>query len=175
MGAWLKKFSEVVRKRGSQIAVAVLGQTFYRIFNYFVDFVFCPALILWLGMFYGSAIYVLSTLAIDLGSMVLYDNLKRDILGLELGKELRGWFGERVLRSRAKISDLSLPARLLVTLGLTAMMGPFQIVVFMRQANEYREKMSAEEHIIFWLSFVVGNLYWVLVVGGVIQLGKFLF
>lgn len=167
-------FKKLARAK-KRLVIALAGQTAYRVFNYFVDFVFCPALILWLGIIWGSATYMAFTLVLDLASIIFYNRVKVDVLGLELGKELRGWMGERLLRSRGKISDLPLGAKLFLVFALTLMMSPFQVVVFMRQANEYREKMSSEEYLIFWASYVGGNLYWVLLVSGTVELGKFFF
>lgn len=174
MAATLKKWTAVIRARKEQMVLAVVGQSLYRIFNYFVDFVFCPALILWLGIIWGGGVYMVSTLILDLVSVVLYDRVGKDLLGLELGKELRGWIGEKILRSQRKISELSLWGKVFVVLGLSLILNPFQVVVFMRQTHEYRQKMNSADYFIFWTSYLGGNLYWVLLVGGVVGLWKFL-
>lgn len=172
MAATIKQWVAAIRNHQGRLALAITGQLLYNAFNAVVDFMLCPALVLWLGLINGGLAYLAIALVIDLTTMIAYDRIKKDFLGLELVKELRGFIGRKLLRSQQKIAELPMAAKMAIVLLISWRLNPFQVVVFMRHANEYRSGMTREEHWIFWVSYVWGNLLWILLMGGIVEIGK---
>lgn len=168
----ISRYAHLLRTHKDRLALAAIGQTLYQAFNMSFDYLLAPGLILWLGIVWGGLAYMLIGLPVDFLSIRLYDKTKRDILGFELVKEVGGFLGKTLVRQQQALTDMSLLAKVGLAVLLSIKLNPFQVVILLRQANEYRDSLNATDQTLFWTSYVSGNLYWVLLMGGAIEVGR---
>ncbi|MEP7336556.1 MAG: hypothetical protein ABI977_02235 [Acidobacteriota bacterium] len=158
------------RQRFWQFGQWSVGLYLYNTFNRFYDLVLYTAVIAKWGVVKGGAVMMVLSFFLDLGTMRLYDHFKRDLFGIEELKRLReaeatNWTG-KVLRWALRQNDV------VVFFVLTLMTNQFVVTAWLRRGAGEFNGMKRRDWTIFLCSFVLGNLYWIAVLSGVIHLVK---
>ena len=169
MGTMFSKWTTAIRAHGRRFIIIVAGQGIFQTVTWGIDFIFLPAFILWFGILWGSIIYMAVSLIVDWISIVAYNRIKDDVLGLELIKKWVGFLVQRFLKTPRKISEIPFWMKIFFGQILSVWFSSFEIVVVMRPAHYYSQKMSREDKIIFWTSFIGGSLYWIVLWGATIE------
>ena len=151
------------RERAAILGIGLLGNSL--IANGF-DYLLYPWVIWQLGPLHGAAVMTLLSFLICWATLLFYDWAKKDWLGIETIKELKGYAGDsrfaRLLRWAVQKGD----AALLVILSVWT--DPFVTVAYLRQGAHQYNGMSARDWRIFMLSLAIGNGYWsVLLITGI--------
>lgn len=140
-------------KKVSTIAV---GRTLRGIFNYFVDYVVYPFVLLKFGFLKGLIIMVLITSVENLATLILYFRMKIDWLGYEYVNHLKQWADtktgiKKIIGSALRKSDL------VVFFLLSTLRDSFETTAYF-QHKDNTDKIRTG--FIFTTSLIVGNLYW---------------
>lgn len=150
-----------------------VGLYLYNTFNRFYDLVLYTAVIAKWGALKGGAMMMALSLVVDLVTLRLYDRFKRDVFGIEGLKRVRDsdaitWTG-KVLRWALRQNDL------VVFVVLTLMTNQFVVTAWLRHGAGEFNGLQRRDWLIFLTSVALGNLYWIAVISGAIQLFKTLF
>lgn len=150
-----------------------LGLYLYNSFNRFYDVVLYTAVIAKWGALKGGAVMMALSFVLDLVTLRLYDRFKRDVFGIEELKRVREseattWTG-KTLRWALRQNDF------VVFVVLTLMTNQFVVTAWLRHGAGEFNGMQRRDWMIFLSSVVLGNLYWIAVISGAIQLFRTLF
>lgn len=139
-----------------------IGHTVNFLIVYGFEYVLYPFTIWHLGPLKGGAVMALSSLVICLVTLWFYDWSKRDWLGIESIKGLKKTNNANTCRQiLAFILRLGeIPA----FLALSIYTDPFITTAYMREGAF--NGMSRRDWIIFWASWIIGNLGWILIISG---------
>lgn len=125
---------------------------------YAFNYALYPFVIWKCGLTGGGAIMAFLSLLICLLTLWFYDWSKRDWLGIEAVKSLREYQGESRFRKwTATILQRGDWAALIL---LSLKFDPFIATIYLRQS--YFDGMSKRDWKNFFLSWIIGNLYWAL-------------
>lgn len=142
-----------LRKRAGEL---LLGHTINTVWDYGFDYLLYPAVIWYSGPVWGSIIMAFASLAICLALLRLYDWSKRDWLGIEAIKSLKGYSGaSRSGRVMAWLLRQSDPVACVL---LSIKFDPFIVTTYMRQGAF--TGMARRDWYIFFLSWLIGNVWW---------------
>lgn len=126
------------------------------------DYALYPFVIWKCGLLKGGAIMALLSLAICYATLIIYNAARKDWFGIELAKELREYAGKRkVFRAMSWILNRG---QLASFLFLSLKFDPFTTVAYMRQGANKFPAMDCTSWKIFFASWLVGNLSWIVVV-----------
>lgn len=140
----------------------LVGIAFEEVVANFFDYALYPFVIWKCGLLKGGAIMALLSLAVCYVMLVLYNFIKKDWFGIELAKELREYQGQsRVF----KVMSWALRrGQLVAFLFLSLKFDPFTTTAYLRPgANKFLE-MDRKSWQIFFASWLVANLSWIIVV-----------
>ena len=126
------------------------------------EFVLYPFVIYKLGLVYGGIVMSLLSFVVCLLTLWFYDWSRRDWLGIEAVKRLREYQGE----SRFKKWTATILRRgdWVALILLSLKFDPFIARIYLRQSSF--DGMSKRDWKNFFLSWIIGNLYWALVCFG---------
>ncbi|MBL8189971.1 MAG: hypothetical protein JNK38_18295 [Acidobacteria bacterium] len=158
------------RRRLRQLGQWGVGLYLYNTFNRFYDVVLYTAVIAKWGTLKGGVMMMALSLVVDWVTLRLYDRFKRDVFGIEGLKRVRDsdattWIG-KVLRWALRQNDL------VTFVVLTLMTNQFVVTAWLRHGADEFNGLQRRDWVIFLSSVVLGNLYWIAVVSGAIQLFK---
>jgi len=146
-------------KRGKELAVGFL--TWQAADNAF-DYLLYPAVILWIGPFYGGFMMAILSLFFCLALMRLYDRLGRDWLGIELLKEIRLYDGPT--KWKRLLGWILRRGNLLAFVVLSVKYDPFITTAYLRQGAF--NGMERRDWAVFLGSWIIGNVTWTFLVFG---------
>jgi len=126
------------------------------------DYALYPFVIWECGLLKGGAIMALLSLIVCYATLVIYNLTKKDWFGIELVKELREYKGER--RVFRAMSWMLNKGQLVSFLFLSLKFDPFTTAVYMRQGANKFSAMDCRSWQIFFASWFIGNLSWIVVV-----------
>jgi hypothetical protein len=140
----------------------------YSAFNKIYDYVIYTAVIAKFGIILGGTIMMVASFFLDLITLRLYHQKKSDIFGLEAIKALRDAepksFGERLTKWGLQKS------RGILFLVLSLISNPFVVTAYPGQRTEQFDGMHGRDWVIFLSSFLLGQLFWILAITGIIKL-----
>ncbi len=154
----------------SKIKLWVTGIGLYYTLTWLYDYVMVSFLLIYFGFLRGSIIVFISSILVDLVTIRLYDYWKKDWLALETIKDLENknnFIGKIFKWVHGKGSVLTI-----VILSLTS--NAFVVTAYMRKGSYEYNGMGKRDWIVFLTSSVLINLYWIFVVGGGIELFRYL-
>lgn len=140
--------------------------------NYGFDFLLYPFVIYLLGAIRGGAVMIALALLLNYSLVLFYSRTESDWLGLEwlrLQKdtEAQNFLG-RVLRFALKRGDW-------LAFLLLSRQDPFKAFVFKRGRVSLENGFSRKDWQVFITANLIGNLFWILVVSGSIEVVKRIF
>ncbi|MDO8569379.1 MAG: hypothetical protein Q7R89_01175 [bacterium] len=127
------------------------------------DLALYPAVIWYLGLFYGAGIMWFLSLVVCYLTLLFYDWCKIDWLGIESIKEVREGREEKGLFHRLMSWVLN-RGDLAVFLFVSVKWDPFICVVYMRRGAHEYNGMTRRDWQIFAASVVLSNAWWTMVV-----------
>lgn len=144
------------RRRFSELTVGHLVNKF--VFDWPFNYVLYPWVIYKFGILDGGGIMACLSLLLCLCTIWFYDWSKRDWLGIEMVKDLKGYAGDNRFGKIASwfLRRGDLPA----FFYLTIQHDPFITMVYLRR--EAFGGMSRRDWTIFMASLLIGNGYWTL-------------
>ena len=146
---WRSRFTELVT-----------GITAFKLLNYLFDYALYPFVIYKLGIISGGLVMTVLAGTINILCLKFYDWSKRDWLGIEAIKGVKGYEGEsRLLEFMSGILKKSDPAAFLF---LSIKEDPFITMIYLRHGSHQYNGMSARDWRIFLGSVAIGNIYWTL-------------
>jgi hypothetical protein len=149
-------------KIGGRAIFLLVGVTFEEVIANAFDYALYPFVIWKYGLLKGGAIMALLSLAICYAMLVLYNLTKKDWFGIELAKELREYEGKR--KVFMAMSWMLKKGQFASFLFLSLKFDPFTTVAYMRQGANKFPVMDCRDWNIFFASWFVGNLSWILAV-----------
>ena len=150
-------FNKILSYRGRATELAV-GHTANQLMSMAFDWALYPFVIYKCGLVWGGLVMMVLSLIVCLATIWFYDWSKRDWLGIEAIKELKGYEGTAgVGRITAWFLRKSEPVAFLF---LSVMSDPFITTAYFRR--EKFNGMILRDWKIFSGSFIIGNGYWIL-------------
>lgn len=146
----------VVRSKREKAGDLVIGHLGNLLLSETFDYLLYPFVIFKLGLLAGSLVMSSLSLVTCLLMLRFYDWSKRDWLGIEAVKGLKHYDGENWFRQR--LSRLLIKSEPLACLVLAIKFDPFITTAYFRHGSF--NGMTKRDWKIFWISWVIGNLYW---------------
>jgi hypothetical protein len=137
-----------------------IGYTLTSILDNFFDYVVYTAVIIYCGPFRGGLVMIVISAIVSLIYIKGYDVIKKDWMGIEAIKEIR----EEVIAENKWIAWLVLKGRWAEFLFVSCKWDPFITTAYMRAGVSQYNGMSRQDWKVFWLSLIVSNLWWILVI-----------
>ena len=136
------------------------GITAFKLLSYPFDYLLYPLVIYKLGIINGGLVMTLLAGAANILCLKFYDWSKRDWLGIETIKGMKGYEGEsRLVKFMSGILKKSDPAAFLF---LSIKEDPFITMIYLRHGSHQYNGMSRRDWRIFLGSVAIGNIYWTL-------------
>lgn len=144
-------------KRVAELSVGIItNKAIDSTFNYLLY----PFVIYHFGIIKGGIVMTFLSFLICLGTIKFYDWSKRDWLGIEAIKELKGYEGKHKLgRLTSWFLKRSDPAAFLF---LSVWYDPFIVTAYLRHGANRFNGMNSRDWRIFMGSLILGNAYWTL-------------
>jgi hypothetical protein len=137
-----------------------MGHAANQVIVYGFDYGLYPLVIYWLGLGWGFVVMSLLSLLVSWLTMKFYDWSQRDWLGIETIKSLKEYDGpNRLGRVVGWIMRQSDPLACII---LSLRFDPFIVTVYLRRGRF--GGMTRRDWRIFLLSWVIGNVWWSIVV-----------
>lgn len=145
--------------RVAELAVGLMAN---KLMVWAFDFFLYPFVIYRFGIIKGGIVMTFLSFLICLGTIKFYDWSKRDWLGIEAIKDLKGYEGEHQLgRFTSWILKRSDPVAFLF---LSTWYDPFIVTAYLRHGANKFNGMNSRDWKIFMGSLIFGNAYWTLAV-----------
>jgi hypothetical protein len=149
----------VLNKMGlqkSRVAELAVGLSANQVIVWAFDYFIYPVVIYKFGILKGGIVMTLVSFVACLLSLWFYDWLKRDWLGIEAIKNLKGYGGaKKVGRFTAWVMKKSDPV---VFLFLSINFDPFITTIYMRHGKY--NGMTRRDWLLFTGSLILSNAYW---------------
>ncbi|MGB3921968.1 MAG: hypothetical protein WBL19_01630 [Minisyncoccia bacterium] len=152
-----------------KVGIIAVSFTVVEALNFAFDFITYPLAIGYLGATKGGAIMTVLALGLNYGLVVFYNKTNRD------------WFGFEWLRLQKQEEAKSGPGRILrhiLHFGhwpayvFLSWQDPFKAFVFVRGRKAVGEKFNKADWAWFFGTNLLGNLIWIVIVSGAIELIK---
>lgn len=143
----------------------------YYIFSWAYDYVIVSFFLLYLGFLRGMIVVVILSMIVDYATMKFYDWFKKDWLALESIKKLedkKDVIGKLFRFVRGKGVVLTI-----IILSLTS--NAFIVTAYVRKGINLYNGLSRRDWIVFFTSSILTNIYWIFVIGGGIELFKYIY
>lgn len=144
----------------NRLAELVTGITAFKLLSYPFDYLLYPLVIYKLGIIKGGLVMTLLAGAANILCLKFHDRSKRDWLGIETIKGMKGYEGEsRTLRCMSYLLKKGdIPALLFLSIKEDA----FVTMIYLRHGSHQYNGMSCRDWRIFLGSVAIGNTYWTL-------------
>lgn len=143
-----------------RVAELTAGITVFKLSNNAFDYALYPFVIYKLGIIKGGLIMTFLAAVINILCLKFYDWSKRDWLGIEVLKGMKGYEGgNRLVRFMSGILKKSDPAAFFF---LSIKEDAFITMIYLRRGSHQYNGMSARDWRIFLASLSVANIYWTL-------------
>jgi hypothetical protein len=142
-----------------QVQALTLGHTANAGLSFLFDYVLYALALSVLGPWYGGALMIVLSLALDLALIRLYDTLKTDWLGIEALKRIKDNKFESRLKEwlRRMLARSDLAALLLLPLKFS----PFIVMIYLRKGAGQYNGMGMKDWAVFLGATIIGNVYWI--------------
>jgi hypothetical protein len=142
----------------SRLVELSLGLTVNQIIVWAFNFFLYPFIIYKFGILHGGVLMTFFSFLACLGTLKFYDWSKRDWLGIEMIKEVRGYNGDKGI---GRITSLILQkSETAIFLFLSIKFDAFITTAYLRRGKF--NGMGKREWAIFMGSLLLGNAYWTL-------------
>jgi hypothetical protein len=158
----LKRVLVAISANKQRLAILGVGVLANQVFVYSFNYGIYPLVIYHYGPFKGYFIMVALSAIVCYLTILFYDWLKKDFLGIETIKEIKEYEGQH--RTARFISSILKKSDLLAFLFLSIKYDPFITVVYMRKGAHKYDGLTKREWKIFTASLLVGDIYWTIVV-----------
>lgn len=153
----------------SRIRLWLTGIGAYYILSWLYDYVVISFCLIYFGLWWGTAITLILSVFLDLGTLMFYDWYKKDWLAIETLKDISSQKG--IL---ARIFRFSRDKGTVITVGVLSLVGnAFLVTAYMRKEAHSYNGLAMRDWAIFLSSSLITNLYWVFLIGGGIEALKF--
>jgi len=143
-----------------RVADMAAGITAFNLFNYAFDYALYPFIIYKIGIIKGGLLMTAVAAVINILCLKFYDWSKRDWLGIETLKGMKGYEGaNRLVRFMSGMLKKSDPAAFLF---LSVKEDAFITMVYLRHGSHQYNGMSVRDWRIFISSVAISNIYWTL-------------
>lgn len=144
----------------NRITVMATGITAFSLLNYLFDYGLYPFVIYKLGIIKGGLVMTVLAATANIICLKFYDWSKRDWLGIETIKGVKGYEGGnhllRFMSGLLKKGDV--PALLFLSVKEDA----FVTMIYLRHGSHQYNGMSVRDWRIFLTSLSIANVYWTL-------------
>ena len=149
------------------------GTSLYSLFCWLYDyFVYSIAIWYW-GILWGGLLMAVISVIVDLVTLKFYDWSQEDWFAIEYLKSMKIYRGKNILKRFLGYVLLKTPTVFQVAV-LSIKFNSFVVTTLLRDgAYRYRGFMR-RDWCIFWSSNLVGQLYWIIVIGSGIELGSYI-
>lgn len=131
------------------------------VFNGF-DYILYPFMIWKYGLVIGGGIMSILSLIANYFTIIIYDKTKKDWFGIEWIKELKEYSGtSRYLRTLSWILNRG---KIIVMILLSVYTNPFTTTAYMRKGVNKFNGIDGKGWVIFFTSWFIANLEWMLMV-----------
>lgn len=143
-----------------RVADMAAGITAFNLFNYAFDYALYPFVIYKIGIIKGGLLMTAAAAVINILCLKFYDWSKRDWLGIETLKGMKGYEGESLLiRFMSGMLKKSDPVAFFF---LSIKEDAFITMVYLRHGIHQYNGMSGRDWRVFLASLAVANCYWTL-------------
>jgi len=141
------------------VAELALGHGVNQVLDILFDYLMYPAVIAWLGLWYGGIIMATVSLVVCLIMLWGYDLSGRDWLGIEVIRSAKNYDGPHRLRRATAwlLRRGDVPACLFLSIRYD----PFITILYLRHTSY--AGLNRRDWILFMTSWLIGNAYWALV------------
>lgn len=152
-------FAKALNYKG-RVAELTIGLTANKFIVWGFDFFLYPFVIYHFGILKGGVVMTFLSFVVCILTMKFYDWSKRDWLGIEAIKDLKGYEGEKKIgRFTSWFLKKSEPVAFLF---LSLWYDPFIVTAYLRHGTNKFNGMSSRDWKIFVSSLILANAYWTL-------------
>ena len=141
----------------------------YAAVNWIIDYVLYPLTIWYFGLLKGGALLAITLFIFDFLSVRFYDWAKADWLAIEYTKQSlqSGYFARfgNLFKNKYRHVWISL-----CVIFLSMKFNPFIVTILMRNGAYTYSGLARRDWIIFVASHLIGQFYWIGLVGGALTL-----
>lgn len=145
----------------SRLATGFAG---YSTFTWLFDYPLFTWVIWYFGMVTGGIIMIALSFAVDYYTLKFYDWSRTDWLALEYLKSHKSYEGSSRPKRLLKFLFTKTPVWVQVVL-LSLKFNSFVVTVLLRSGSYNYDGLSSRDWRIFWLSFLVSQIYWIIIIG----------
>lgn len=138
----------------------IFSHTLYNSFSWLYDYLFCGAVILWLGPIKGGLILTVTTAIVDYYTLKIYTLSSTDLLGIEYIRSYRTYDGNNFFKRIFKFILTKTPIWLQIIV-LTPKSNAFLTTALLREEGHTFANMTKRDWAIFWGSFICSQIYWI--------------
>ena len=139
------------------------GATVYASLTWLFDFPLYSWVIWKLGPFVGGAVMIALSIPLDLYTFRFYDWSKQDWFAIEYLKSMKNYVGSNPLKNLMRWILTSTPIGIQV-FALSFKFNSFIVTALLREGAYEFQGLCSRDWKIFWWSFFIGQLYWIVVV-----------
>jgi hypothetical protein len=155
----------------TSVVKVAAGTTVYSVICWIFDFPIYTLAIWYGGPLLGGLFMACASIVLDLGTLKAYDSTQEDWLAIEYIKSIKTYRGTgRTKRALAWVLNTT-PLPLQIVL-LSLKFGPFIVAVFSRPGAYRFDPFSRRDWGVFWASYLIGQIYWILVISAGVEAGR---
>jgi hypothetical protein len=144
--------------KGMRTLVPFTGILVNSIFNFAFDYILYPFMIWKLGLIKGGAMMMVLSASFCYMTVLFYDWLKRDWLGIETIKSLREYSGNS--RTGRVTSWILTRGDIAALIFLSIKFDSFVTTIYMRRGAHKFEGLDTKSKVVFLVSTMISDGYW---------------
>jgi hypothetical protein len=157
----------------TQISKVLTGTAFYSVLNWLYDYPLY-SLVLWYGgVVWGGLFMALLSIPVDLVTLKFYDWSQQDWFAIEYLKAMKEYRGRNLLKRGLRGVFCGTPKWLQVIV-LSIKFNAFAVTTLLRKGAYQYQGLTRSDWKVFWCSYLVGQVYWIFVIGSGLEIGSFL-
>jgi hypothetical protein len=140
-----------------------IGYAFFIFANYLFDYILYPFVIFKTGLIYGGIIMTVLAILMCFLTLIVYDRIKRDWLGIEAIKEIENEIENKANTKIGKfISWFLRKGRWAEFIFLSLQFDAFVTTVYLRKGHRLYNGFKKSDWQVFWGSLLLSNVFWIL-------------
>lgn len=152
----------------------VTGTAFYSSVCWVFDYPFYSWVLWHLGPLWGGGVMILLSIPFDLLTYKFYDWSQEDWFAIEHVKSLKHYTGKNPFNRLIGWILRETPVVVQVPV-LSLRFNSFVVSAFLREGSYTFQGLSARDWRIFWWSFLIGQVYWIIVIGSGIEVVQLIY
>ena len=145
-----------MKKTVKKISTVLIGRTLKEIYNYAIDYVVYPLVLLKFGYLTGLIIMIVVTAIENIAMLILYFKMKIDWLGYDFVNNIKNWATTKKGIKRS-IGIVLKKSDAFVFLLLSTLRDSFETTAYFKHKQEMSKTKT---WLLFTISLIIGNLYW---------------